>query len=90
MRAAHQILDNPKVFDDPIALKIVGVQGDSEIQLEKGKFKTRIHSYIRAGVVARSRFVEDELSAAIETRGPPVRYSWRRSRYFCLSQFAFF
>lgn len=66
MRAAHQIIDNPKVFEDPIALKIVGVQGNSEILSEKRKFKTRLHSYIRAGVVARSRFVEDELSAAIK------------------------
>jgi len=23
MRAAHQILDNPKIFEDPIALKII-------------------------------------------------------------------
>jgi O-methyltransferase involved in polyketide biosynthesis len=26
MRAAHQILDNPKAFEDPIALSIVGNQ----------------------------------------------------------------
>lgn len=66
MRAAHQILDNPKVFEDPIALKIVGTQGDSEIHSEKRKFKTRLHSYLRAIVVARSRFTEDELYAAIK------------------------
>jgi methyltransferase (TIGR00027 family) len=65
MRAAHQILDNPKVFEDPIALKIVGTQGDSEIHSEERKFKTRLHSYLRGIVVARSRFVEDELSLAI-------------------------
>jgi len=66
MRAAHQILDNPKVFEDPIALSIVGTIGDSEIHSEKRKFKTRLHSRLRAIVVARSRFVEDELSAAIK------------------------
>jgi methyltransferase (TIGR00027 family) len=66
MRAAHQILDNPKVFEDPIALKIVGTQGDSEIHSEKPKFKSRLHSYLRAIVVARSRFTEDELYAAIK------------------------
>jgi methyltransferase (TIGR00027 family) len=68
MRAAHQILDYPKVFEDPIALKIVGTQGDSEIHSEKRKFKTRLHSHLRAIAVARSRFAEDELSVWI-TRG---------------------
>lgn len=67
MRAAHQILDNPKVFEDPIALKMVGKAGASDIISEKWKFKTSLHRYIRASVVARSRFVEDELSAAIKS-----------------------
>jgi len=31
MRAAHQILDNPKIFEDPIALSIIGAQGASDI-----------------------------------------------------------
>jgi methyltransferase (TIGR00027 family) len=66
MRAAHQILDNPRVFEDPLALRIVGIQGDSEIHSKKRKFKRRLHSYLRAITVARSRFVEDELSVAIE------------------------
>jgi methyltransferase (TIGR00027 family) len=66
MRAAHQILDSPKVFEDPIALDIIGPQDVSEIHLEKRKFKTRLHSYLRAIVVARSKFVEDELSVAIQ------------------------
>ncbi len=66
MRAAHQILDNPKIFEDPIALSIIGAQGLSEIRSEKQKLKTRLHSYLRAIVVARSRFVEDELSMAIK------------------------
>jgi methyltransferase (TIGR00027 family) len=65
MRAAHQLLDNPKVFEDPIALIIIGTQGVSEILSESRKFRTRLHSYLRAIVVARSRFVEDELSMAI-------------------------
>jgi len=66
MRAAHQLFDHPKVFDDPIALKIVGTKGESEIYSEMRRFKTtRLHRYLRAIVVARSRFVEDELSIAV-------------------------
>jgi methyltransferase (TIGR00027 family) len=66
MRAAHQVLDDPKVFEDPIALPIVGPQGESRIHSAKRKYKTRFHRQLRAIVVARSRFVEDELSQAIE------------------------
>ena len=65
MRAAHQVLDTPKVFDDPIALRIVGSRGASEIRSGKRRFKTRLHGYLRAIVVARSRIVEDELTAAV-------------------------
>jgi len=66
MRAAHQIIDNPKVFEDPIALSIIGAQGNAEIHSEERRFKSRLHRYLRAIVVARSRFVEDELSIAIK------------------------
>ena len=66
MRAAHQIFDNPKIFEDPIAISIIGTQGVFEIRSEKRKFKIRLHSYLRAIVVARSRFVEDALSMAIK------------------------
>ena len=30
-RAAHQILDDPKVFHDPLALRILGIENDSEL-----------------------------------------------------------
>jgi methyltransferase (TIGR00027 family) len=65
MRAAHQIFDNPKVFEDPIALSIVGTQCASDIHSERQKFESRLYKYLRAIIVARSRFVEDELSVAI-------------------------
>jgi len=66
MRAVHQILDNPKVFEDPIALSIIGAQGTADIRLKEQRFKKRIHSSLRAIVVARSRFVENELLAAVK------------------------
>ena len=66
MRAAHQILDNPRVFEDPMALRMVGTQGVSDIHSGKRKFQSRLHSHLRAIVVARSRFVEDALASAIK------------------------
>jgi methyltransferase (TIGR00027 family) len=65
MRAAHQIFDNPKVFEEPMAFNIIGAQGVSDIRSEKRKFESRLHRYLRAIVIARSRFVEDELFVAI-------------------------
>ncbi len=59
------MFDNPKIFEDPIALSIIGSQGISDIRKKKRKFESRIQKYLRAIVIARSRFVEDELSAAI-------------------------
>ena len=66
MRAAHQVLDNPKVFKDPLALSIIGTQGASDIRSKSREFKTKLRTYLRAIVVARSRFVEDELAVAIK------------------------
>ena len=66
MRAAHQVFDYPKVLDDPIALKIIGSQANSQIHSQKRKLNTRIQRTLRASVVARSRFAEDELSAAVQ------------------------
>ncbi|MCP3895672.1 MAG: class I SAM-dependent methyltransferase, partial [Bacteroides sp.] len=66
IRAAHQVLDNPKIFDDPIALSIIGDRSLSYIRSRKRKFETRLFRYLRSFVVARSRYVEDELSIAIK------------------------
>jgi methyltransferase (TIGR00027 family) len=65
-RAAHQILDDPIVFEDPMAMKIVGSEGVSRIRSERRKFELRSSRYLRAFVVARSGFVEQELSIAVE------------------------
>jgi len=67
MRAAHQILDGPVVFKDPIAVEIIGAQSVSDIQSRKRTLKTKLYSHLRAIAVARSSFVEAELSAAIKS-----------------------
>jgi methyltransferase (TIGR00027 family) len=66
-RAAHQLLDQPIVFEDPLALAIVG--RDAETELRAG---TDWHGYaapgLRAFIVARARYTEDILAEAV-TRG---------------------
>jgi len=66
-RAVHQLFDHPKVFDDPVALKIVGRDAMVELEAAKGSDSTP-GRYLRAFLVARSRFAEDCLGAAVSRR----------------------
>jgi methyltransferase (TIGR00027 family) len=59
-RAAHQILDRPPVFEDPLALAIAGAEA-----VEKAASEASSPS-LRLFLAARSRFAEDELARAVE------------------------
>jgi methyltransferase (TIGR00027 family) len=66
-RAAHQLLDHPKIFDDPVALRIIGQESASALQADAHRFETSpLSSYLRAFVAARSRFAEDELALGVQ------------------------
>jgi methyltransferase (TIGR00027 family) len=56
-RAVHQILDHPKVFDDPLAVAIAGA---SDFPPD-----TPFDRLLRAFMAARSRYAEDQLASAI-------------------------
>ena len=63
-RAAHQVLDDPRVFEDPLALAIVGADAG---ELRSGeKSQSRISRVMRAFMVVRSRYAEDGLAVAFE------------------------
>jgi methyltransferase (TIGR00027 family) len=65
-RAAHQIIDDPKVFSDPLTLRMVGVENESAQQLDQRLLEqTPFESRFRAFLAARSRYAEDELHLAI-------------------------
>lgn len=64
-RAAHQILDDPKVFDDPLALRIVGERAAAAIRSGvDSRAQSRFARYLRAFLAARSRYAEDALANA--------------------------
>lgn len=63
-RAAHQLLDHPRVIDDPLAVRIVG-QTMEEIVAVKDDGGSRTATSLRAFVVARSRFAEEKLAEGI-------------------------
>lgn len=63
-RAAHQLLDVPKILDDPLALQIIGANVESKLRANLWRFqKSR---FLRAFIVLRSRYAEDELARAIQ------------------------
>jgi methyltransferase (TIGR00027 family) len=64
-RAAHQLLDNPHVLEDPIALAIIGSEAAAKLEDEQGGFKGRAGRTIRAFMAARSRYAEDQLALAV-------------------------
>jgi methyltransferase (TIGR00027 family) len=65
-RAVHQLLDDPKVFDDPVALAIIGQESSSALQADPAQFgSSPLSSYLRAFVIARSRYAEDELALGV-------------------------
>ncbi|MEE3623073.1 SAM-dependent methyltransferase [Nitrospirillum sp. BR 11752] len=65
LRAAHQIMDGPVVFADPVALPILGPGAEARIRSDEARLNTPTVRFLRASVVARSRFAEDTLAAAV-------------------------
>jgi len=66
-RAAHQLLDRPLVFEDPLALAMVGPEEAVRSAAEREASRPRSR-FLRAFMAARSRFAEDELGGAINAR----------------------
>ena len=58
-RASHQIWDGPRIFDDPLALKILDVAEAAEIAATKPSNSLPSNS-LRAFIVARSRYAEGD------------------------------
>jgi methyltransferase (TIGR00027 family) len=62
-RAMHQMLDEPRVFDDPLAIAILGPDAMAAARVrELAAPRSR---YLRAFVAARSRYAEDQLARSV-------------------------
>jgi methyltransferase (TIGR00027 family) len=64
-RAAHQLLDKPPVFADPLALKIIGAVAEAEFRGGSDPHTEVPRAGLRAFIAARSRFSEDTLAEAV-------------------------
>ena len=71
-RAAHQLLDDPLILDDPLALRIIGPEERRRLEARVDRaFPPSPDQHpasraLRAFVVARSRCAEEVLAAAVE------------------------
>jgi methyltransferase (TIGR00027 family) len=64
-RAAHQIFDAPRIFEDPLALAILGPKATGRIRAGEGRFNGHYARALRAFLVARSRLAEEALAEAV-------------------------
>jgi methyltransferase (TIGR00027 family) len=64
-RAAHQLLEAPTVFEDPMALRIFGAPGVRWLGQNLDRYRTGGSRAMRAFLVMRSRYAEDRLALAV-------------------------
>jgi methyltransferase (TIGR00027 family) len=63
-RAAHQLLDQPRVLEDPLALRIIGSEAAETLRSDPKEDHAFSRAF-RAFMAARSRYAEDELARAV-------------------------
>src|SRR5882757_4834572 len=74
-RAAHQIYDAPPlVLDDPIAVPILGHEYAEELRKTATKLHKPFSAALRAFLVVRSRYAEDQLARALSHPNPVTQY----------------
>ena len=62
MRAVHQVVDHPRVLDDPLAVQIFASEDKDALQ-RAVEIQSRS---LRALIAMRSRYTEDRLAMAVE------------------------
>lgn len=64
-RAVHQLLDEPIVLPDPVALPILGAKTEAELRADPFVLNDPLSRSLRAALVVRSRLAEDELARSV-------------------------
>jgi len=65
LRAVHPLLDEPLVFADRVALPLLGAPAEAALRDDPFALNDPMSRRLRAALVARSRFVEDELARCV-------------------------
>jgi methyltransferase (TIGR00027 family) len=66
LRAAHQLLDRPRILDDAVVLRLLGPDRVSLVRTHPETFETPALRRLRASIALRSRYAEDRLRDAVE------------------------
>jgi methyltransferase (TIGR00027 family) len=66
LRAVHQLLEEPVVFEDPLAFRILGEQHETALRADPFVFNDPLRRGLRASLAVRSRLAEEELDRAVE------------------------
>ena len=64
-RAVHQLLDEPRVLDDPLSLSLLGSELSKAVSTDPFVYNDSSARSMRAGIVARSLLSENTLNAAV-------------------------
>lgn len=64
LRAAHQLLDDPRILDDPIAVRLIGREQAAALRADPQPFDTLAARRLRTSIAIRSRYAEDNLREA--------------------------
>jgi methyltransferase (TIGR00027 family) len=62
-RAAHQVLEQGRIFSDPLALRILGAEAEEAVRIAETDSSRR---RLRLFIAVRARFAEDSLTEALE------------------------
>jgi methyltransferase (TIGR00027 family) len=66
LRAAHQLVDaEPRVLEDPIILKLLGIETLDTIREDRARYQTPGALALRSHIVLRSRYAEDRLARGV-------------------------
>jgi methyltransferase (TIGR00027 family) len=65
-RAAHQLYDQPLIFEDPLALRILGDEAAARVRTPTEEEQTPFAQGFRAYMATRSRFAEEELALSVQ------------------------
>lgn len=63
LRAAHQLLDSPPLFADPLALPILGPAAEGALRADPRRYDTPLLRALRTSLAVRSRLAEEEWQA---------------------------
>lgn len=65
LRVAHQLLDAPRILDDPVVLRLVGPADVDAVRAAPARFEEPFLRGLRAAIAIRSRYAEDALADAV-------------------------